>query len=154
MDKPQLTLKHFYLIHLMPQNIVLPDVSLAAIVRDEIMNPAGGIVDFVESVIPFLEEAVIVDTGSVDGTREALEELGVSINNEKHFATCELPEFNIKLTFVLCNVESGKISIKEPKEIDKIEWMTFEEFFERFSDDQIGHGLIWLRKNSEVWKRL
>jgi len=55
--------------------IVLPDVSLAAIVRDEIMNPAGGIVDFVESTVPFVERAVIVDTGSKDGTREALEEM-------------------------------------------------------------------------------
>ncbi len=55
--------------------IVLPDVSLAAIVRDELMNPAGGIVDFVDSTVPFVEEAVIVDTGSKDGTRQALEEL-------------------------------------------------------------------------------
>lgn len=55
--------------------IVLPDVSLAAIVRDELMNPAGGIVDFVDSTVPFVEEAAIVDTGSKDGTREALEEL-------------------------------------------------------------------------------
>ena len=54
---------------------VLPDVSLAAIVRDERMNSAGGIIDFVESTVPFVEEAVIVDTGSKDGTRETLEEL-------------------------------------------------------------------------------
>ncbi len=55
--------------------IVLPDVSLAAIVRDEMMNPAGGIIDFVECTVPHVEEAVIVDTGSVDGTREVLEKL-------------------------------------------------------------------------------
>jgi hypothetical protein len=54
---------------------VLPDVSLAAIVRDELMNSAGGIIDFVESTVPFVEEAVIVDTGSKDGTRETLEDL-------------------------------------------------------------------------------
>jgi glycosyltransferase involved in cell wall biosynthesis len=65
--------------------IVLPDVSLAAIVRDEIMNPAGGIVDFVESTVPFVEEAVIVDTGSVDGTREALEELAGKYKNLRIF---------------------------------------------------------------------
>lgn len=55
--------------------IILPDVSLAAIVRDEMMNPAGGIVDFVHSTVPFVQEAVIIDTGSKDGTRQALEEL-------------------------------------------------------------------------------
>ena len=59
----------------MKQKIILPDTSLCAIVRDEIMNPAGGIVDFVDSTAPYLEQAVIVDTGSLDGTREKLEEL-------------------------------------------------------------------------------
>ncbi len=55
--------------------IVLPGVSLCAIVRDEIMNPAGGIVDFIDSTMPYLEAGVVVDTGSIDGTRQALEEL-------------------------------------------------------------------------------
>lgn len=58
----------------MPSPICLPNTSLCAIVRDEIMNPAGGIRDFIESTVPFVEQAVIVDTGSLDGTREALDE--------------------------------------------------------------------------------
>ena len=62
-------------------NIILPDTSICAIVRDEIMNAAKGIVDFVESTVPFVEEAVIVDTGSKDGTREALEELSAVYPN-------------------------------------------------------------------------
>ena len=49
---------------------VLPNTSLCAIVRDEMMNPAGGIADFVDSTVPFVEQAVIVDTGSLDGTRQ------------------------------------------------------------------------------------
>jgi glycosyltransferase involved in cell wall biosynthesis len=58
----------------------LKDVSLCAIVRDEMMNPAqlprkSGIRSFVESHVPYVEQAVIVDTGSVDGTREELEQL-------------------------------------------------------------------------------
>jgi len=32
--------------------------------------------------------------------------------------------------------------------------MKFEEFFNKFSDAEIGHGLIWLRKNPEVWKNI
>jgi glycosyltransferase involved in cell wall biosynthesis len=52
----------------------LVGVSLAAIVRDEMVNPAGGIVDFLDCTVPYVEEAVILDTGSADGTREALEE--------------------------------------------------------------------------------
>lgn len=54
---------------------MIQDTSLCAIVRDEKMNPAGGIARFIDSVVPFVEQAVIVDTGSVDGTREILEEM-------------------------------------------------------------------------------
>jgi glycosyltransferase involved in cell wall biosynthesis len=56
-------------------SVILQDTSLCAIVRDEMTNPAGGIRRFVEAIVPHVEEAVIVDTGSIDGTRQALEEL-------------------------------------------------------------------------------
>lgn len=52
--------------------VVLSNTSLCAIVRDEIMNCAGGIGDFIESTVPFVEEAIIVDGLSKDGTREIL----------------------------------------------------------------------------------
>ncbi|MBI3334466.1 glycosyltransferase [Candidatus Pacearchaeota archaeon] len=66
-------------------SIVLPDTSLCAIVRDEMMNPAGGIVDFVESTAPFVKEAVILDTGSVDGTYKTLMDLRRRFPNLKVF---------------------------------------------------------------------
>ena len=66
-------------------SIILEDVSLCAIVRDEKMNPAGGIQRFIESHVPFVEEAVIVDTGSKDGTREILEELESRYSNLRIF---------------------------------------------------------------------
>ena len=65
----------------MSGEIVLPDTSLCAIVRDEKMNPAGGIERFVHAHIPHVEEAVIVDTGSIDGTREILEQLESKYHN-------------------------------------------------------------------------
>ncbi|VVB82373.1 Glycosyl transferase family 2 [uncultured archaeon] len=65
----------------MTDKIILSDVSLCAIVRDEMMNPAGGIERFVESHVPYVEEAVIADTGSVDGTREILEEMQAKYSN-------------------------------------------------------------------------
>ena len=86
--------------------------------------------------------------------REAYEELGVEINFDKIIAETELPEFSVKLIFVLCSIKNGKIFIKEPNEINKIEWMTFNEFFNKFSDNEIGHGLVWLRKNPEIWGNL
>lgn len=36
--------------------VVLKDISLCAIIRDEMMNPAGGITRFVNSHVPFVEE--------------------------------------------------------------------------------------------------
>jgi glycosyltransferase involved in cell wall biosynthesis len=69
----------------MTKNVVLPDTSLCVIVRDEITNPAGGIERFVDSHVPFVEQAVIVDTGSIDGTREKLEELQGKYPNLKVF---------------------------------------------------------------------
>ena len=56
-------------------NSILPFTTLCAIVRDEMMNPAGGIRRFVASHVPFVEQAVIIDTGSKDGTREELDKL-------------------------------------------------------------------------------
>ena len=65
------------------ENIVLPDTSLCSIVRDEMINPAGGIERFVDSHVPYVEEAIIADTGSIDGTREKLEELQGKYSNLK-----------------------------------------------------------------------
>jgi glycosyltransferase involved in cell wall biosynthesis len=62
---------------------MLENVSLCAIVRDEMMNPAGGITDFVESTVPYVGEAVIVDTGSIDGTKEELDKLASKYSSLK-----------------------------------------------------------------------
>lgn len=51
---------------------ILKDTTLAMIVRDEMMNPAGGIERFLDAHLALVEEAVVVDTGSVDGTYEYL----------------------------------------------------------------------------------
>jgi len=37
------------------------------------MNPAGGLLPMLERHLPLVEEAVVVDTGSLDGTRQLLE---------------------------------------------------------------------------------
>lgn len=86
--------------------------------------------------------------------REALEEIGAEVKCERILAETELPEFEVKLVFVLCSIVNGDIKIKEPDEIEKIEWMRFSEFFEKFLDNEIGHGLVWLRKNPEIWRKI
>jgi mutator protein MutT len=85
--------------------------------------------------------------------REAIEELGIEVKVKGTLAIKELPELSTKLIFVLCSIKNQEPLIKEPDEIDKIEFMKLHEFFEKFSDNEIGHGLIWLRKNPEIWKK-
>jgi len=94
-----------------------------------------------------LEEGESVYETSI---REANEELGVEIEPKKILATHELPEFSSRLFFVLCSIKNGEVSIKEPEEIDRLEWIKLSDFFNRFSDNEIGHGLIWLRKNQKI----
>lgn len=86
--------------------------------------------------------------------REAREELDIEIEPVRIMAETELPEFSVKLNFILCEIKNGNPRISEPDEIDRLEWLTFEEFFNNYSDNEIGHGLIWLRKNPEVWRNL
>lgn len=84
--------------------------------------------------------------------REGNEELGVTLEPEKIISEKELPELDVKLIFILCRIECGVPRIMDFNEIEKIEWITFQDFFDRFSDNEIGHGLIWLRKNPNIWK--
>lgn len=82
--------------------------------------------------------------------RESREELGIEVEPLKIFAQVELKEFSVKLVFVLCKITKGIPQNKQPEENQRIEWMTLDKFFNIFSDEQIGHGLIWLRKNKEL----
>ena len=83
--------------------------------------------------------------------REAKEELGIRVSVEKLMATKKLPEFSVCLYFILCVTRDGIPFIQEPNEIDELSWMTMSNFFKKFSDDEIGHGLIWLRQNPNIW---
>jgi len=69
-------------------NPLLTDTTLCAIVRDEMLNPAqlpgkSGIRSFVETHAPLVERAIIIDTGSIDGTRQELEQLEAEFPNLK-----------------------------------------------------------------------
>jgi len=82
--------------------------------------------------------------------RESLEELNMNISPSKILAELELPEFDVKLHFIECFSNGESPKIQQPEEIEKFEWMTFSEFFDRFSDNKIGHGLVCLRSNQDV----
>ena len=84
--------------------------------------------------------------------REAYEELGVQVKTEHTLLTKELPELGVKLLFIVCTITSGEPVIKAVDEIEEIKWLTFSQFFENYSDTEIGHGLIFLRKNPPIWR--
>lgn len=87
-------------------------------------------------------------------SREAYEELGIKVKVEKTLAVRDLPEFNVRLHFITCNIVEGTARIREPLEISQLVWLSFKEFFEKFNDSEIGHGLIFLRQNKYVWENL
>jgi|SRR3989344_6564102 len=84
--------------------------------------------------------------------REAYEELDINIKAEQILTTKELPELGSKLHFIICTIISGNPVIKDHNEIEEIEWLTFSEFFNKYDDTKIGHGLIFLRQNPQIWK--
>ncbi len=84
--------------------------------------------------------------------REAKEELGVEIEVAGTLATVELQEFPVRLHFIVGTIKSGELEIKQPEEIQVLCWLTFQEFFAEHTDQEIGHGLIWLRQHPEVWR--
>lgn len=94
------------------------------------------------------------ETAEQTARREAYEELNITTKSEKILASVNLPELNTKLIFVVCEIESGYPSIKEIAEIKSLRWMTCEEFFAEYSDEHIGHGLIYLRKHPELWLKI
>lgn len=98
-----------------------------------------------------IEEGEIAE---VTAAREAKEELGVDVIIEGFLTTVELPELEARLHFVICKTKSDKPIIYEPTEIQAVKWLTFEEFFREYNDEQIGHGLIYLRKHPEIWQKV
>lgn len=91
------------------------------------------------------------ETPEITIIREAKEELGVDVQIEKSLAKVELPELQARLHFIVCAANLATPIIFDPGEIQKIRWLTFEEFFKEYSDQQIGHGLIYLRQHPEIW---
>ena len=92
------------------------------------------------------------ETAEMTVIREAIEELQIDVEVEKSLAMIELPKLGASLHFVICRQKSNQPIIYDPAEIQNIRWLTFEEFFSEYDDEQIGHGLIYLRKNPEIWK--
>lgn len=100
----------------------LPETTLATIVRDEIMNPAGGIEKFLTATLPHVEAAVVVDTGSIDGTTDVLSRLQREYPHLKVFHR-EWDSFAPSRNFSLSKVETKRVLI-----LDADELLTHEDY--------------------------
>lgn len=86
--------------------------------------------------------------------RESKEELDVLVSPIKLIASQDLTEFNVRLYFILCKITEGIPTIKDFDELEKIEWLKISDFFDKYTDSEIGHGLIWLRQNKNILKEI
>lgn len=83
--------------------------------------------------------------------REAKEELSIDVKFEKDLASVELEDLGSKLHFMKCSMINSQPIVFDESEIQQIEWLSFEDFFKKFKDEEIGHGLIYLRNHPEIW---
>ncbi len=102
--------------------VILPETTLAAIVRDEAMNPAGGIERFLRATLPHVEAAVIVDTGSVDDTKDILSNLDKEYPNLRVFHR-EWDNFAPSRNHSLSKVETKRVLV-----LDTDELLTHEDY--------------------------
>jgi len=97
-------------------NQILKGTTLAAIVRDEEMNPAGGVEKWLRATLPYLERAVVVDTGSIDRTREILESLRTDF---PHLEVYDRPfdDFASSRNFSLSKVRTQRALVLDADEL-------------------------------------
>lgn len=98
-----------------------------------------------------VEEGESIDAAA---KREAMEEVGVTVKPIRTFAVRDLPDAGVTLHFVLCELVSGEPKPVEKDEIEAVAWLSFENFFAKYTDEQIGHGLRWLRTQPQLWRDL
>ncbi|MBI2798048.1 NUDIX hydrolase [Candidatus Saccharibacteria bacterium] len=83
--------------------------------------------------------------------REAMEEVGMKVKAKKLLTKRDLPDVGVRLNFVICE-PLGKPTKLDPAEAEQLAWMSMTDFFDKYTDEQIGHGLRWLRTQPKIWK--
>ena len=104
------------------EKTVLENTTLAMIVRDEENNPAGGIGSNLPIILPHVQEAVVVDTGSKDNTLGILKRLQ---RRSPHLRIYErqFDDFASSRNYSLSKVKTEKTLV-----LDADELLTEEDF--------------------------
>jgi glycosyltransferase involved in cell wall biosynthesis len=115
-----------------PNPPILKDTTLLMMVRDELINPAGGIYPMLSMQAPLCEQAIVVDTGSKDGTRQILEQMATDIPN---LAVYDIPFDGFGLT----RNKAGKLP--------KTKWIMFLDADELITEDNAHELALFSEKN-------
>lgn len=95
---------------------MLKDTTLAAIVRDEEENPAWGVRTWLEATLPYVEKAVIIDTGSVDKTRKILNEIAIEFGNLEIYRR-KFDDFASSRNFSISKVKTKRALVLDADEL-------------------------------------
>lgn len=114
---------------------ILPETTLAMIVRDETDNPAGGIERFLTFALPHVSAAVIVDTGSIDGTLDVLNRFAKEYPHLKVLQR-QWDNFAPSRNFSLSKVKTERALV-----LDADEWLDHEDY--DVLADFIKHNPVW-----------
>lgn len=95
---------------------ILRDTTLAAIVRDEQENAACGVELWLRSTLPYVERAVVVDSGSVDGTPLLLEKLTGEFQNLEVYQR-PFDDFASSRNFSLSKVKTKRALVVDADEL-------------------------------------
>jgi len=98
------------------ENPILSNTTLASIVRDEEDNPAHGIEAWLRATLPYVERAVVVDTGSTDRTRDILDELKKDYPHLEVFYR-QFDDFASSRNFSLEKVRTKRVLILDADEL-------------------------------------
>ncbi len=120
----------------------IPETTLTMIVRDELINPAGGLLPLLESHAPYFPEIVMVDTGSVDGTRELLEHLAGTYKNIKVYdvkfkgygSARQNANSKVRTKYSFCLDADERVSYLQglAEEVEKFQFSFSPSFFLKF----------------------
>ncbi|MBN2881238.1 glycosyltransferase [Candidatus Woesearchaeota archaeon] len=95
----------------------LKDTTLATITWNSVQNSAGGIELYVDSHAPYVEEVLIYDTGSTDGTLDVLEKLQNRHSNLEIMTTTESKGFATWRNDLIENTKTGAILMLDDDEL-------------------------------------
>lgn len=113
---------------------MLEDTTLCVITRDDMVNPLGGIDNFLKLSVPYVAKIRIIDTKSTDGTYEFLK--SVTYPNLV-IDQCEFKDFAYCRNYSMQDVDTKRVLIMDTDEmLNPAEYDILNTFNKAYKDQQ------------------